>query len=321
MNGLKIKVNGTEISLENGKAVVNNAFNPEAANIDQMSAALSVESDNLSKTIKAVELLSDVKTVESFGYRSLEGIGQNIANAAKGVWQKIVDFIKKIINFITSLVQGGIIQAKAKMLQKKVQSAAFFAADVNTKVEWPRIEAKIVKGYVQEASKSLDTLAAENANNEAFTKVYEAAKQFASGQNTDVLPVVEVLAKLGVTGVGESDNEAGIDTATASKVNELLNSFASGQISYINDLKEANEASKKALKAAEKCASEGGDGEKVKAANAAVQVINNSVKMYTAYANGVLKAIGALYSYSTTAKPGTEEFKAWLAKLTDRGAQ
>ena len=71
MNGLKIKVNGTEISLENGKAVVNNVFNPEAANIDQMSAALSVESDNLSKTIKAVELLSDVKTVESFGYRSL----------------------------------------------------------------------------------------------------------------------------------------------------------------------------------------------------------------------------------------------------------
>ena len=128
MNGLKIKVNGTEISLENGKAVVNNAINPEAANIDQMSAVLSVESDNLSKTIKAVELLSDVKTVESFGYRSLEGIGQNIANAAKGVWQKIVDFIKKIINFITSLVQGGIIQAKAKMLQKKVQSAAFFAA-------------------------------------------------------------------------------------------------------------------------------------------------------------------------------------------------
>lgn len=320
---MTIKVNGQEIDLNAiGKVAAPEqssessvAAFAEDLDISKAYGIISSEGDNIAKQIKAVALLSDVKTVESFGYKSSEGIGQNIAETAKRIWDNIVKFVKKIIAFITSLVQGGILMVKAKALQKKVQSASLFAAKLDSKVEWPRLEAKEVKVYVKEAEKALGTITGNaEADSKNFTKVFEAAKQFTSGQNQDELTVKEVLDKLGI----KVDENSGVDTTTSAKVNELLSQFTSGQVQYIKDLKEANEISKKALQKAEKLAKEGGDSAAAKNVTAAIQVINHSVKMYTGYANGVLKAINALYFYSTTAKPGTAAFNEWIAKITGK---
>jgi len=58
--------------------------------------AMSKESDNLIKQIEAYSLLSDIKTVESFGYKSTEGIGQNIKNGAISLKESISNFFKRI---------------------------------------------------------------------------------------------------------------------------------------------------------------------------------------------------------------------------------
>lgn len=92
---MNIKINGNTISIEN-----NTNFN----DIKKIGNILSKESEDISKQIKAINMLSNVKAVESFGYKSTEAVGQAIKNGILYVWQKIVNFFSSIINFIKKII-------------------------------------------------------------------------------------------------------------------------------------------------------------------------------------------------------------------------
>ena len=97
MNNIKIKVNGVAISLENSP-VINDT------SLEDMSALLSKESDDIEKMIKATTLLSNIKTVESFGYKSTESVGENIKKAAIAVKNKLVEWFKSLAEFFRNLL-------------------------------------------------------------------------------------------------------------------------------------------------------------------------------------------------------------------------
>ena len=93
MNNIKIKVNGVAISLENSP-VINDT------SLEDMSVALSKESEDLTRQFKAIAFLSDVKTVESFGYRSTEGLVGSIKEKLVEWFKKLVTWLKRIRDWI-----------------------------------------------------------------------------------------------------------------------------------------------------------------------------------------------------------------------------
>ena len=93
MNNIKIKVNGVAISLENSP-VINDT------SLEDMSAALSKESEDLTRQFKAIAFLSNVKTVESFGYKSTEGLVGSIKDKLVEWFKKLVDWLKRIRDWI-----------------------------------------------------------------------------------------------------------------------------------------------------------------------------------------------------------------------------
>lgn len=98
---MNIKINGVNISVENNSA---NADNYIISDVEKYSNTLSKESEDISRQLKAINLLSNVKAVESFGYKSTEGVGESIKKGILFVWQKIVNFFESIINFVKKIL-------------------------------------------------------------------------------------------------------------------------------------------------------------------------------------------------------------------------
>ena len=114
---MQIKVNGVTISVENSPVTSGNLA---LDNLEKQSMMLSKESEDITKMIRLYDIMSDVKAVESFGYRSTEGVGEKIANAAKEVWKRIKEFFIKIGKFIADLFANGAMVTRANMLLNKV---------------------------------------------------------------------------------------------------------------------------------------------------------------------------------------------------------
>ena len=115
---MKIKVNGVTISVESSPVTSGNlALN----DLDKQSIMLSKESEDITKMIKMYNIMSNVKAVESFGYKSTEGVGEKIKEAAKAVWEKIRDFFIKIGKFIADVFTNGALKIRASSLLKKVK--------------------------------------------------------------------------------------------------------------------------------------------------------------------------------------------------------
>ena len=79
---MQIKVNGVTISVENSPITSGNLA---LDNLEKQSILLSKESEDITKMIKMYNIMSNVKAVESFGYRSTEGVGEKIKEAAKEI--------------------------------------------------------------------------------------------------------------------------------------------------------------------------------------------------------------------------------------------
>ena len=127
---MKIKVNGVTISVESSPVTSGNlALN----DLDKQSIMLSKESEDITKMIKMYNIMSNVKAVESFGYKSTEGVGEKIANAAKEIWKKIKEFFIKIGKFIVDLFANGAMMTRADMLLNKVNKMD--EKDINFNVE------------------------------------------------------------------------------------------------------------------------------------------------------------------------------------------
>jgi hypothetical protein len=74
---MKYSINGSTVSL-NKDIITEESLNTMVKEIDS-----SYES--CSKAIEAYNLVSNVKAMESFGYKATEGLGESIKNGAKAV--------------------------------------------------------------------------------------------------------------------------------------------------------------------------------------------------------------------------------------------
>ena len=97
---MQIKVNGVTISVENSPVISGNLA---LDNLEKQSMMLSRESEDITKMIRLYDIMSDVKAVESFGYRSTEGVGEKIANAAKEIWKRIKEFFERIFTWFKNV--------------------------------------------------------------------------------------------------------------------------------------------------------------------------------------------------------------------------
>ena len=93
---MKYTLNGSIINLRKD-IVTEESLNTMIKEIDSSY-------NSCSKAIKAYNLVSNVKAIESFGYIATEGLNESIKNGAKSVWEKIKEFFKKISLFTNKLI-------------------------------------------------------------------------------------------------------------------------------------------------------------------------------------------------------------------------
>ena len=116
---LKIKVNGTEIALESTSPVASlESLDATEASI----ATLSKEADDLSKAIGATALMADIKTVESFGYKSTEAVGQNVKEALSKFGVKVKEFLDKLIATIKNIIMKKIVEGQINAAAARLTS-------------------------------------------------------------------------------------------------------------------------------------------------------------------------------------------------------
>ena len=108
-----IKVNNQVITIANKST--------ESFDLDKESKALESLALNISKSVEALNIVSNIKAMESFGYKSTEGVGEKIKAGAKVVWEKIKQFFIKIgrwcKNIITTVISA--ISNKIRALKQK----------------------------------------------------------------------------------------------------------------------------------------------------------------------------------------------------------
>ena len=95
-----IKVNNKTITIAD-KSNESLSFN----DIDKESKSLESLALNISKSVEALNIVSNIKAIESFGYKSTEGVGERIKAGAKAVWDRIKQFFIKIGKFFKDLIK------------------------------------------------------------------------------------------------------------------------------------------------------------------------------------------------------------------------
>lgn len=127
----------------------------EISSVESMLCDFSKIDQAITEASKACESFakfSDTKTIESFGYKATEAVGENIANGAKFVAKKIVQVAKlvaqKIAQFI-QWIQSGMLKMKAQALLKQI------AANPNIKLDRIKTDGNEKINSVLEAFKGL----------------------------------------------------------------------------------------------------------------------------------------------------------------------
>ena len=93
---MKYTLNGSTINLRKD-IITEESLNTMIKEIDSSYKSCS-------KAIEAYNLVSNVKAMESFGYKATEGLGESIKNGAKAIWEKIKEFFKRISLFTNKLI-------------------------------------------------------------------------------------------------------------------------------------------------------------------------------------------------------------------------
>lgn len=105
---MKYSINGTVVSLESS-----------ILDTSEIDKALK----EANKAVEAFSIISNVKAMESFGYKATEGIVSSIAAGAKVVVTKIKELIDKIVQFIKDIFTHGMVKNKAKKLLVKINAS------------------------------------------------------------------------------------------------------------------------------------------------------------------------------------------------------
>ena len=87
----------------NGSTIILNKDILSEESLNTMCKELDSSYESCSKAIEAYNLISNIKVMESFGYKATEGLGESIANGAKAVWEQVRIFIQKVVQFINSV--------------------------------------------------------------------------------------------------------------------------------------------------------------------------------------------------------------------------
>lgn len=144
-----------------------------------------------SKACEAFAKFSDTKTIESFGYKATEAVGENIANGAKFVAQKIVQVAKlvaqKIAQFI-QWIQSGMLKMKAQALLKQI------AANPNLKLDGIKTEGNEKINTVLEAFKGLQEAIGKVGNNQP-PAIADIVKNFTALANSQSFGNIQGLTK------------------------------------------------------------------------------------------------------------------------------
>ena len=90
-----IKVNGQTITIANKSS--------EAFDYDKAFSSIESFGSSIEKDIATLNVISNNKAMEAFGYKSTEGVGQAIADTAKKIWQKIKEWLGKLWKFIQKI--------------------------------------------------------------------------------------------------------------------------------------------------------------------------------------------------------------------------
>lgn len=146
-----IKINGKTITIANKST--------ESFDIDKESIALESLAVDISKSIEALDIVSDIKAMEAFGYKSTEGVGEKIKAGAIAVWEKIKQFFIKIGKWIVDMFTRGGAKTRAASLLKKLETMDENDINFDFKLNTIKMSFKMTgKHSVSEYFKSFTTL-------------------------------------------------------------------------------------------------------------------------------------------------------------------
>ena len=118
---MKYTLNGSTINLSKD-IITEESLNTMIKEIDSSY-------NSCSKAIETYNLVSNVKAIESFGYKATEGLGESIKNGAKAVWEKIKEFFKRISLFTNKLITDFIVKINFPFEKDKTE----YVTDTNRK--------------------------------------------------------------------------------------------------------------------------------------------------------------------------------------------
>ena len=113
----------------NGSTVLLNKDILSEESLNTMIKEIDSSYESCSKAIEAYNFISDVKAMESFGYKATEGLGESIKNGAKAVWEKIKEFFKRISLFVNKMITDFIVKINFPFEKDKNE----FGTDSNRK--------------------------------------------------------------------------------------------------------------------------------------------------------------------------------------------
>lgn len=305
---IKIKTNNFIISYENSSS------KEDLSGLLVENEKLSTECMNIAKQINTVLLLSDIKTVEGLGYKLTSKVAGSVVNAVKALWTKIINFIKKIINYITSIVQGTVIKLKVENLLKKIDSNAIFAASADFNIDWPIKTVDEINQYMITVKKYLPIIKSAN-NSDELKDLFNVANNLSQDSFTSTITVDEAFKRIGLKAFkGGTFGGDGINRSFSKEVHDYLMKLKDGSVDYLFQLKQAGVLSKMCLKESLELANKQSDAKKANSMQAAITIINKSSKMYIKYISSVLSILSNIYSVQCYAQPGTLAFEEWKKK-------
>lgn len=146
-----IKVNGKTITIAN-KSNESLSFD----NLDKESKSLESLALNISKSIEAFDIVSNIKAIESFGYKSTEGVGEKIKAGITAVKNKLIEWFKKLIEFF-------------KNLQAKIVND-FFLGNEST---YGKKFKELIMTFNKYAKENIEIISKNNVTNDEINKCKE----------------------------------------------------------------------------------------------------------------------------------------------------
>ena len=99
LNGKNIKIN-----LRNTESFSLESFNRSIYDLQNQTEQIDILNRSLEKMTNIFDIVSNVKAMESIGYASTEGLGDNLKEAGKKIVEKVKEIIKRIKEWVKTVI-------------------------------------------------------------------------------------------------------------------------------------------------------------------------------------------------------------------------